>query len=500
MDARRIEEEVDPDFLSNAYSRTGPAKSGDSCECKVSLASRYKAEKVCHEEMVKMPFVDLKVLEDGSFRMCIYYRELSKIDLYSDCHQMRVHEDEILKTAFRMRYGCYEFMAMPFWVDQCTSDFHGRNESGDVRTLIMEEAHATKYSVRPGVNETVARHGVHVSSIPDKDGMYIETDGQSERTFRTLENMFRACVRNLVVVGILTFREAEIEESKTIGLELKQETTKVVVIKERPKEAKDHQESVVRFHKKGELAPSDIRDMESMHMIDVILIMDIWMAGSEELSLVGSLLQTSSTLYEASEGSLGETSENWTFKFIDGAGYRRTVVVTVGLDLDKHCALHTLFLHEYILVVLRSLQYTKGGVSFTDGRLFSMEDTLRTLLTGTGESMGMLRIEVNTYDEENGEIYAYGGTHGGSRVIVYCAWTVMNGSTVEGEEEYTQVVWSVSRQTLSHEQEDTIRRDEGLSVETHGVGEWLRFEVYYVVEWDGGELRFVGIGVGVCVD
>nr|GEU39240.1 hypothetical protein [Tanacetum cinerariifolium] len=33
------------------------------------------------------------------------------------------------------------------------------------------------------------------------------TDGQSERNFRTLENMFRACVRNLVVVGILTFRE-----------------------------------------------------------------------------------------------------------------------------------------------------------------------------------------------------------------------------------------------------------------------------------------------------
>ncbi|GJW61421.1 hypothetical protein Tco_0110756 [Tanacetum coccineum] len=195
------------------------------------LVVKYKAEKVCHEEMVKMPLVYLKVLEDGSFRMCIDYRELSKIDLYSDCHQMRVHEDEIPKTAFRMRYGCYEFMAMPFWVDQCTSDFHGHNESGDVRTLIIEEAHATNYSVRPG------------------------TDGQSERTFRTLENMFRACVRNLVVVGILTFREAEIGESKMIGLELEQETTKVVMIKERPKEAKDHQESIVRFDKKGELAP-----------------------------------------------------------------------------------------------------------------------------------------------------------------------------------------------------------------------------------------------------
>nr|GEZ90617.1 putative reverse transcriptase domain, ribonuclease H-like domain, aspartic peptidase domain protein [Tanacetum cinerariifolium] len=63
-------------------------------------------------------------------RMCIDYRELSKIDLYSGCHQMRVHEDKIPKTAFRMRYGFYEFTAMPFWVDQCASDFHGRNESG----------------------------------------------------------------------------------------------------------------------------------------------------------------------------------------------------------------------------------------------------------------------------------------------------------------------------------------------------------------------------------
>ncbi|GJW23427.1 hypothetical protein Tco_0034049 [Tanacetum coccineum] len=64
-------------------------------------------------------------------RMCIDYHELSKIDLYSNCHQMRVHKDEISKTAFRMCYGRYEFTAMPFWVDQCTSGFHGRNESDE---------------------------------------------------------------------------------------------------------------------------------------------------------------------------------------------------------------------------------------------------------------------------------------------------------------------------------------------------------------------------------
>nr|GEV01294.1 hypothetical protein [Tanacetum cinerariifolium] len=42
-------------------------------------------------------------------RMRIDYRELSKIDLYSGCHQMRVHEDEIPNTAFRMRYRHFEF-------------------------------------------------------------------------------------------------------------------------------------------------------------------------------------------------------------------------------------------------------------------------------------------------------------------------------------------------------------------------------------------------------
>nr|GFA95675.1 hypothetical protein [Tanacetum cinerariifolium] len=78
------------------------------------LVVKYKAEKVCYEEMVKMPMVDLKVLEDESFRMFIDYLELSKIDLYSGCHQMRVHEDKIPTIAFRIRYGHFELTIMPF--------------------------------------------------------------------------------------------------------------------------------------------------------------------------------------------------------------------------------------------------------------------------------------------------------------------------------------------------------------------------------------------------
>nr|GEY67005.1 hypothetical protein [Tanacetum cinerariifolium] len=139
---------------------------------------------------------------------------------------------------------------------------------GNVRTLFMEGAYATKYSIHPVVKDEYQRSSglLLQPEIPDckreKERLIMDsksklprlssgcdaTDGQSERTFRTLENMFRACVRNLVVVGILTFREAEIGESKMIGLELEQDTIKVFVIKERLKEAKDRQEIKTNSH------------------------------------------------------------------------------------------------------------------------------------------------------------------------------------------------------------------------------------------------------------
>nr|GEV43869.1 DNA-directed DNA polymerase [Tanacetum cinerariifolium] len=242
--------------------------------------------------------------KDGSIRMCIDYRELhklttknlpriddlfdqlqvsryvSKIDIRFGYHQLRVHGEDIIKTAFRTRYGYFEFTAMPFGltnapavfmvlknrvckpylhkffilfiddiliyskskedheVENATAEMsHGldqlmeRKEGGgmyflwvpligDVRTFMMDEAHASRLW-----------WNIYFAAL-----VYI-AEGIENTTVR--------------LIILKRTDKADIRESSLIRPELVQETTdKVVLIKEKLKAVGDRQKSYANNRRK----------------------------------------------------------------------------------------------------------------------------------------------------------------------------------------------------------------------------------------------------------
>ncbi|GJZ65640.1 putative reverse transcriptase domain-containing protein [Tanacetum coccineum] len=335
--------------------------------------------------------------KDGSFRMCIDYRELNKLIIKNRYPLPRIYD------LFDQLQGSRNAL----WFDECTSGIHGLNEpnpskieavknweaprtssrsysatmtarftiilsikdrilaaqnevvevinalaemlrgldkqmkrrsdgawyyldliwvplTGDVRTLIMDKAHKSKYSVHPGadkiyydlrdmywwpgikkdialyvivdrltksahflpmredykidrlarlyLNEIIARHGVPILIISDRDSRFTlrfwqtmqeaigtrlymsttyhpQTDGQSERTIQTLEDMLRAC--HFMGESVVHPFYGQKLEKDLIGPEIVQETTKKISqIKDRLKDARDRQKSYANKRRK----------------------------------------------------------------------------------------------------------------------------------------------------------------------------------------------------------------------------------------------------------
>ncbi|GJY63549.1 putative reverse transcriptase domain-containing protein [Tanacetum coccineum] len=229
----------------------------------------------------------------------------------------------------------------------------------DIATYVMiREDYSTEKLAKIYVDEIVARHGVLVSIISDRDGRFTlrcwqtmqkalgtrldmstayhsQTDGQSERTIQTLEDMLRAS-------PVLW---AEIGESSLIGPELVQETTdKVVLIKEKLKAARDRQKSyadnrrkplefkvgdrvmlkvspwkgVIRFGKKGKLAPRYVGPFEILERIGPVAYR---LRLPEELSGVHDTFHVSNLKKCLADASLhvplGEIKVDKTLRFVE---------------------------------------------------------------------------------------------------------------------------------------------------------------------------------------
>ncbi|GKD02740.1 putative reverse transcriptase domain-containing protein [Tanacetum coccineum] len=215
--------------------------------------------------------------------------------------------------------------------------------------LAMHKDYSTKKLVRLYIDEVVARHGVPMSIILDRDGRFTshfwqtlqkalgtrldmsityhpQMDGQSKCTIQTLEDMLK------------------IRENSLIGPELVQEVThKVVLIKEKLKAMRNHQKSyadnrrkpfeyevrdrvllkvspwkgVIRFVIKGKLAPRCVGPFEILERISPVAYR---LRLPEELSSVPDTFHVSNLkkcLVDANHVPLDEIKTDKTLRFVE---------------------------------------------------------------------------------------------------------------------------------------------------------------------------------------
>nr|GEV98505.1 hypothetical protein [Tanacetum cinerariifolium] len=192
----------------------------------------HKAEIICHAKVVRIPLSDGKVLRvigetpDEKVRHLVSVkakehkqeeivvvrdcpkvflddlsglsptREIKFIDLRSGYHQLRVHEDDIPKNAFRTCYGHFEFTVMPFGLTNtpATKEDHKEHLRLVLELLKKERLYAKFSKCEFWFREVqFLRHvingdGIHVdlSKIEAKSKTF-DWGEEHENTFQTLK-------------------------------------------------------------------------------------------------------------------------------------------------------------------------------------------------------------------------------------------------------------------------------------------------------------------------
>jgi hypothetical protein len=67
----------------------------------------------------KYPLLRINIL----FDQLVGARVFSKVDLCSDYHQIKIHLEDVPKTAFSTRYGLYEYLVMSFGLTNTPAHF-----------------------------------------------------------------------------------------------------------------------------------------------------------------------------------------------------------------------------------------------------------------------------------------------------------------------------------------------------------------------------------------
>ncbi|GJX48065.1 putative reverse transcriptase domain-containing protein [Tanacetum coccineum] len=215
-----------------------------------------------------------------------------KIDFRSGYHHLRVHEDAIPKTAFYARYGHFESTVMPFGLTNapavfmvnepgfCINRYLGRfvivfiddilaysksKEEHEVHLkLVLESIRRECLGDALGVGKERVKswtckrndNGTQSEAFKQEDVLAKRLHGSDQQMERKEDENVAESVRDAVGFEYCLASSsgwtkspvllAKIGESSLTGLELVQEMTdKVVLVKEKPKAARDRQNSYV---------------------------------------------------------------------------------------------------------------------------------------------------------------------------------------------------------------------------------------------------------------